>query len=261
MSSPAFVTYAVGDIHGRADLLQAAIDQIGAHAKGKDHRLVFLGDYVDRGPDSRTVINMLINLQRFRPMICLKGNHEDLMLGALADMEGPTMAHWLRAGGEATLTSYGIDLERPTWPKVPAHHIRWLAGLPLTTADEHRIYVHAGLEPGVSFPMQDEQTFMWIRERFLRAPQAELPTHIVHGHTPFWAGKTIPSEPELLPHRSNLDTQAYASGVLTVGVFDSRSPGGPVELIPVRGAPGVQSEFGDEPAGAAGRRRIARRVR
>jgi serine/threonine protein phosphatase 1 len=97
--------------------------------------------------------------------------------------------------------------------------------------------VHAGLAPKTPFHRQSEETCLWIRERFLRARARDFDGHIVHGHTPLWDGKPDFTQPELLAHRTNLDTGAFASGVLTVGCFDDASDGGPVELLRAVGAP------------------------
>ncbi|HWA60379.1 MAG TPA: hypothetical protein VG939_03350, partial [Caulobacteraceae bacterium] len=93
------------------------------------------------------------------------------------------------------------------------------------------IYVHAGLAPKTPLGRQSEDVCLWIRERFLRARPKDLEAHVVHGHTPVWEGKPDFTLPELLPHRTNLDTGAFASGVLTIGVFDPAEPGGPVEVL------------------------------
>ena len=250
-------TYAVGDLHGRLDLLRLAVDAIAARVGDAPFRVVFLGDYVDRGPESRGVIEFLMDLQKRWPVTCLKGNHEELMVQAVTQPGGDRLEHWLRNGGDATLRSYGVDPDGDL-EGVPREHVRWMSGLPRTTGDGHRIYVHAGVEPGVPIERQKEQTLLWIRERFLQARAGSFEAHVVHGHTPVWAGKPDPSEPELLPHRTNLDTGAFATGVVAIAVFDSEIPGGPVEVIRIRG-----ETFGslrlvledDEPApGGAARR-------
>jgi serine/threonine protein phosphatase 1 len=230
-------SYAVGDIHGRLDLLDLALEAIERHAQGRDCRVVFLGDYIDRGPDSRGVLERLIGLQRDIGAICLKGNHEDMMVRAFTDARPSDFARWRACGSRATLQSYGAGEDDDPMDAVPRDHIRWVAALPLTTADPNRIYVHAGLMPRTRFREQKEGTFLWIREAFLRAQPGDFETHIVHAHTPLWDGKRDPSQPELLAHRTNLDTAAFATGVLSVGVFDRLTPGGPVEVLSVRGEP------------------------
>jgi serine/threonine protein phosphatase 1 len=244
----------VGDIHGRLDLLLSAVEGISDHVGYAPFRLVCLGDYVDRGPDSRGVIDFLMALQRRWPVVCLKGNHEELMLEAVGDPRGGRLDRWLDYGGEQTLASYDLGRDSDLSAGIPAEHLRWLASLPSTTGDGRRVYVHAGLMPGAPIHRQKDETFLWIRERFLAARPSEFEAHVVHGHTPRWAGKPDPAAPELLEHRTNLDTGAYATGVLTVGVFDADTPGGPVELITIRGAPA--EPVADDPAdGSPPRRR------
>jgi serine/threonine protein phosphatase 1 len=228
-------TYAVGDVHGRLDLLRRAVLAISDHVGKGSFRVVFLGDYVDRGPDSRGVIEFLMALQRRWPVVCLKGNHEELMLQAIADPAGRRLERWLEYGGEETLMSYGLGRDDDLAAKLPQEHLRWMAGLPATTGDKHRVYVHAGLLPGTPADQQSEETFLWIRERFLEAPAGEFEAHVVHGHSPLWEGKPDPAEPELLEHRTNLDTGAFATGVLTVAVFDAEMAGGPIEVLKVQG--------------------------
>jgi serine/threonine protein phosphatase 1 len=230
-------TYAVGDIHGRLDLLRSAVESIVAHAAGRRFRIVFLGDYVDRGPESRGVVEFLIDLQRRWPIVCLKGNHEDLMNRAVTEPDAAKMRRWLDNGGAYALRSYGLEPDGDPATSVPSEHIRWLAGLPLTTGDAYRIFVHAGLLPRKPMHRQAEQTCLWIREPFLSARPGDFEAHIVHGHTPVWAGKRDAGEPELLEHRTNLDTAAFATGVLCVGVFDAQVRGGPIEVIKIRGEP------------------------
>ena len=213
--------YAVGDVHGRLDLLQTAWATIQEDNGGQAGRVVFLGDYVDRGPDSRGVVEFLMRAQASAEVTCLKGNHEQMMVDALRG--AAPMSWWIDNGGDATLASYG----RAVTPE----HLDWMAGLPLMDRDAHRVYVHAGLMPNVPVEEQDEEACLWIRERFLRAPGDQLPAHVVHGHTPFWAGKPDPRQPELLEHRTNLDTGAYMTGVLTIGVFDPATPGGPIRVL------------------------------
>ena len=229
-------TYVITDIHGRYDLLMKAVEQVRAdlESRAETAQLVFLGDYVDRGPQSREVVEFLSG--ELMGVTCLKGNHEELMIQALQNRDPEIALTWTVNGGQATLRSYeAIASEEFGTDTTLAHHVEWMAGLPSACEDEHRIYVHAGLMPRVPLAAQEDEVLLWIRERFLRARAAEFPDgkHIVHGHTPSWARKLDPSQPELLPHRTNLDTGAFATGVLTVGVFDANLPGGPVATIPV----------------------------
>ncbi|MEO9211732.1 MAG: metallophosphoesterase family protein [Caulobacteraceae bacterium] len=230
--------YAIGDIHGRIDLLDLALEAIAAHARGYA-RIVTLGDYVDRGPGSRRVVERLMALGAAGACLCLKGNHEALMLDSLWGRDARAFDHWLANGGGETLASYGARAEdrKSALAVVPEAHLRWMERLPLTTADAHRVYVHAGLAPGVPLENQGEAACLWIREAFLRAGPGEFSAHVVHGHTPLWAEKRDAARPERLSHRTNLDTGAFATGVLSVGVFDPATPGGPVEILEARGPP------------------------
>jgi serine/threonine protein phosphatase 1 len=228
-------TYAIGDVHGRLDLVERAVEMIAEHVGNAPFRVIFLGDYIDRGPDSRGVIDLLMDLQKRWPVVCLKGNHEELMLQALNEPSGGRMSRWLEYGGVHTLASYGVDENSDLMEGIPREHVRWLSGLPRTTGDGHRIYVHAGLAPGTPIHRQKEQTFLWIRERFLQAKASDFEAHVVHGHTPIWEGKPDPAAPELLEHRTNIDTAPFATGVLSIAVFDAERPGGPVEVLQVRG--------------------------
>lgn len=217
--------FAIGDIHGRLDLLRLAAKAIDTYLSDRAARgvAIFLGDYVDRGPDSRGVIEFLMNAQRNAPLLCLKGNHEEMMLEALTSGD---CSRWIASGGAATLSSYGGE-------DIPPEHIAWLSSLPTIAELGNRIFVHAGLMPGVPLKDQKDEWRMWIRERFLLAGNEFIDwPHIVHGHTPIYHLKPNPAEPELLPWRTNLDTGAFHTGVLTVGVFTDAKPG-PIELLRV----------------------------
>lgn len=216
------MTYAIGDIHGRLDLLERADRLIAAHAAERSYQVICLGDYVDRGPDSAGVIAFLMRAEQEGRYLCLKGNHEEMMVEGAA---GEGMDFWLDNGGDATLASYGgvLSLE----------HLKWAYSLPIRIRDDYRIYVHAGLMPDLAYEDQDDATCLWIRGRFLTAPASAFPAHVVHGHTPSHADKRVMDQPELLPHRTNLDTGACLTGVLSVGVFESDAPGGPIEILRV----------------------------
>jgi serine/threonine protein phosphatase 1 len=226
-ASPETPIYAVGDIHGRDDLLDLMLDLIESDAGARPATVVFLGDYIDRGPGSHEVIRTLKRGPRRGGdhFICLKGNHEQLMLEAQAG--GRAESLWLQNGGDATRRSYDGD---PT----PAD-LDWAADLPLLHETADHIFVHAGLMPGYAVSEQSPEWLMWIRDRFLEAAP-EWGRHVVHGHTPQWRRKPDPAEPELLGHRTNLDTKAWQSGVLTAGVFEA--PGGPRRLLRRHGPPG-----------------------
>lgn len=217
------LTFAIGDVHGRLDLLERAFGLIWAHAGARTFQIVCLGDYIDRGPDSRGVIDFLIQEQPRAPLTCLKGNHEAMLLAAVEEGEWTT---WLHNGGEETMASYRG--ERP-----PPEHLRWLRRLPVCARDADRLYVHAGFRPGVPLADQEEEACVWIRHKFLIADAHELPGHVVHGHTPVHIDKLAMEQPECLPHRTNLDTGACWTDVLGVGVFEPGRPE-PVEVLSVR---------------------------
>lgn len=209
------LTYAIGDIHGCAELLDALLDRIAAHAAGRGHHLVFLGDYIDRGPDSAAVLRTVSRLNWAEPerVTCLMGNHERMLLDALQTPQAA--GHWLANGGDATLASFGAreaaDLPRDT--------LDWLEALPTVHGDAARWYVHAGFRPGIEAPDPDVHDRLWIREPFLGA-DFDFGRHVVHGHTPLRGGR-----PDVRRFRTNLDTAAVYGGALTAGVFsDARGP-------------------------------------
>lgn len=208
-------TYAIGDIHGRFDLLIKAIAAIADDAGDGGADVVCLGDYIDRGPQSREVVETLMG-GPFRPsdtLTCLKGNHEDIAVQVRDDPS--KLSWWVRNGGGATLRSYG--------GAIPAGHLMWMEGLPLAHFIGGRIFVHAGLMPGVPLDEQTPEVMMWVRRPFLEA-EHDFGAHVVHGHTPQHEGKVMTREPELLRYRTNLDTGAFDTGILAVGVFDDTQP-------------------------------------
>ena len=221
-------TYAIGDVHGRADLLAEALARIDRDAQGREPRIICLGDMVDRGPQSREAVSLLKRRAERCGLEVLRGNHEVMMLNAFS--EGAARRdHWKRSGGVATLASYLPPNTGSAGMTLLREHLAWIDQLPLVLRDAHRTYVHAGLKPFCTAE-PDEATCLWIREPFLTAGAKGFTSHVVHGHTPTWAGKPHAGLPELLGHRTNLDTAAYLTGVLTVGVFDPDVAGGPREL-------------------------------
>jgi serine/threonine protein phosphatase 1 len=206
-----YLTCAIGDIHGCRAMLDALLARCERYAAGRALRLVFLGDYIDRGPDSRGVIARLVALQQQRPddVICLRGNHEVLLLDAVASGD-PTL--WFANGGMATLASYGI--REPS--ALPADHLRWLAALPVSFDDDLRFFVHAGANPDRPLHAQRQEDLVWIRQPFLSQPH-DFGRLVVHGHTPERSGR-----PDLRSWRLNLDTGAVYGGRLTAAVFDDR---------------------------------------
>jgi len=218
--------YAVGDIHGRADLLtrlMRLIDEDAEHAPEIRKVIVFLGDYVDRGFQSRDVIEYLSSgvLDRYETYF-LKGNHEYAFEMFLSD---PTFGpEWARFGGAETLMSYGIQpprskIDKSGWEQVcaklnqalPLEHRRFLNGLLLFKELGDYLFVHAGLRPGLALAEQNERDFLWIRDEFINDTGA-FDRMIVHGHTPI-------SDPHRDHRRIGIDTGAYLTGKLTAAVF------------------------------------------
>lgn len=219
--------YAVGDVHGRADLLadlQTLIVKDADKAAQSRRVVVYLGDYVDRGPDSAGVLDRLIGqpLAGFEEVF-LMGNHEEFLLDFLSDPSvGPV---WLRNGGDATLSSYGIDVtedDTRDWAAVserlrqvlPAAHLAFLETLGVSHREGDYFFAHAGIRPGVSLDKQDEEDLLWIREPFLDAAE----THevvVVHGHTTVEAA-------EVHDNRIAVDTGAVWSGRLTAAILHDR---------------------------------------
>ena len=213
------VVYAIGDVHGcraELDMLEAMIVSDSADVEGEKW-LVMLGDYVDRGPRSADVLDRLCSSPPagFR-RICIAGNHEVMMLAFLA---APTTdSDWLRFGGIETLASYHIDMpafRRASMSRrkqilqshIPAEHIEFLEGLPLSLTLPETVFVHAGIRPDLPLEAQSESDMLWIREPFL-SNLAPLPYIVVHGHTPT-------AEPQLFGSRIGIDTGAFATGILT----------------------------------------------
>lgn len=207
------LTYAIGDIHGCSNKLCDLLARCEADVEGRHAKLIFLGDYIDRGPDSRGVIELLMDLQQARPdqVICLMGNHEDLLLAA-AD-HSAWEDRWLRNGGTQTLGSYGVSAPRD----LPKAQVDWLRQLPKFHDDGRRFFVHAGIHPNRALNLQDETDLLWIKEPFLSSNK-DFGRLIVHGHSP-----TSDRRPEIRINRLNIDTGAVFGGPLTAAVFDAYS--------------------------------------
>ncbi|MEM1374898.1 MAG: metallophosphoesterase family protein [Pseudomonadota bacterium] len=215
--------YAIGDIHGHLDKLDHALALIEADG-GRDAEVIFVGDYVDRGPDSRAVIDRLIEgLGAGRNWTCLKGNHDRMMEWFFEEEEprhDPQLLvgyHWLheRLGGLTTLASYGVEvpdrmrigeLHQIALPKVPQSHLEFLRGLSISAEREGLFFAHAGIRPGIRLSDQTEEDLIWIRQSFLQYKRAH-PKLIVHGHTPAEAN-------EHAGNRVNLDGGAAYGGAL-----------------------------------------------
>ena len=225
------VIYAIGDIHGRLDLLTALHETIAADAADRPARnkvVVYLGDYVSRGKDSHGVVERVCNwLPNGFVRITLKGNHEDLLLRFLGG-ELEAGAHWFDYGGRDTLFGYGVKVAHQTHSDtqlaelrnrfasaLPRSHLDFFESLQISYRAGGYCFVHAGIRPGVPLAEQRDQDRMWIRSSFLES-DADHGAVVVHGHC-------ISDEPEIRRNRIGIDTGAYRSGVLTCLVLDGET--------------------------------------
>ena len=228
--------YVIGDIHGRADLLEAMIAAIARDLNERpveDSLTVTLGDYIDRGADSRSVLDRLVRNPFPTGFVALKGNHEDMLINFLAN---PSSAdHWRWLGGLETLHSYGVDvapLRRglryeeaadSLRAAMPPEHLNFLATLrPMLTVERYFL-CHAGVRPGIPLSRQSENDLLWIRDEFLEST-VDFGKIVVHGHTPI-------QEPELRANRINIDTGAFMTGRLTCAVLEGTA----VRFLTARG--------------------------
>jgi serine/threonine protein phosphatase 1 len=217
--------YAVGDLHGRVDLLERLLFHIDDDlAKFPAQRAVhvFLGDYIDRGPDSRLVLDRLIQRGRTHELVCLKGNHELFLLDFFRNPQ--VLKQWRLYGGLDTLMSYGVvppfdpkeqpeGLAASLYKAMPAEHFEFLDRLQTSFECGDYFFVHAGVRPGVPIAQQQEKDLLWIRDEFLQS-EHDFGKAIIHGHTP------VPRA-EIRANRINLDTGAYATGVLTCLILEA----------------------------------------
>jgi serine/threonine protein phosphatase 1 len=217
--------YAVGDIHGRADLLLNLFLRINDDLKARpivDSVQVFLGDYIDRGPNSRQVIDLLLTRQQAHRLTLLKGNHEDCVLRFLNDPG--VLSEWRSIGGVPTILSYGVTPTRHDDPHaqheiamalaqaMPESHRNFFQTLAHSFTCGDFFFAHAGVRPGIPLERQSQQDLLGIREDFLWHEE-NFGKVVVHGHTPA-------KEPEVRRNRINIDTGAYATGRLTCLVLE-----------------------------------------
>ncbi|MFY2823049.1 metallophosphoesterase family protein [Ruegeria sp. MALMAid1280] len=227
MTSP---IYAVGDIHGQHEMLEDALRLVEQDG-GPDARVVFLGDYVDRGPNSRGVLDLLIEGQRAgRNWVMVKGNHDRMFArfvqgGEIADKHLPVTLNWLdpRLGGRETLASYRVavtdrdrifQVQERARADVPQAHTDFLNGLPAYHQEGELLFVHAGIRPGIPLEQQTEDDLVWIRNEFLME-SGPHPWLVVHGHTPV-------DRAEHCGNRVNLDTGAGYGKPLATAVFEGK---------------------------------------
>lgn len=221
------VVYAIGDVHGctgQLDALHEAIVADAATRSATRRVLVWLGDYVDRGPNSRGVLDRLLSPPPGFDAIALKGNHEQFLLDFLADPSiGP---HWMMNGGAETLASYGIPimdgcyfradrwdaLSRALRDALPPAHRRLLDRLRPSHREGDYLFVHAGIRPGTPLDEQEIDDLIWIRGEFLFS-EADHGATVVHGHT-------ISDEPQIRPNRIGIDTGSFFSDHLTALVLE-----------------------------------------
>ena len=205
------ITFAVGDIHGCLGKLKRLLAVCETHAGERPVRYVFLGDYIDRGPDSRGVVEFLMRWQAERPgaVVCLRGNHEQLAIDA--HRRESAMPLWLRNGAEATQRNYP-----ETQGRIPDDQLAWLDALPFWHDDGLRFFVHAGVDLKRPLHRQLEEVMIWMREPFLTdSDKIDCGRFIVHGHTPLKSG-----EPDMRKNRLDLDTAAVLGGPLSAAAFD-----------------------------------------
>ncbi len=200
--------FAIGDIHGCLEKIKALIQRIPIRW-GRDV-LVFLGDYVDRGPDPAGVVQFMVELQAECPgsVICLKGNHEVMFMDFLKN--GTASGAFLTFGGDKTLKSYDISLDTPGREAarlIPFSHLKFLKSLPICLETDKYFLVHAGVKPGFPLDKQKEEDMLWIRHKFIKSDY-DWGKRIIFGHTPF-------DTPLLKPNKIGIDTGAVYGGRLT----------------------------------------------
>jgi len=203
---------AIGDIHGCNRKLKQLLDRI----KVDPHAdiLVFIGDYIDRGPEVRGVIDTLRDLKEAcRNVVCLRGNHEDMFLNYY--LEGQDEELFMYNGGQSTLSSYGLTLaDARAGTGFPENHLRFLSSLPLSYETQEYLFVHAGLRPGVPLAAQSPDDLLWIRREFIDA-ECDFGKTVVFGHTSLY-------KPLIEKNKIGIDTGAVYGGCLTCIELPSR---------------------------------------
>jgi len=225
---PGVRIYAVGDIHGRLDLLNELLARIGDDMSARPATRsvsIFLGDYIDRGPSSRETIDRLIAHAAANESVFLKGNHEQIAISCLRDRG--LFERWMRLGGLETLMSYGITLaalsddrqivrlQAAFHDALPQSHFRFFRDLQSSFTCGDYFFAHAGVKPDIPLSRQKESDLLWIRQEFLSS-RDDFGKIVIHGHTPA-------RDVQVEPNRVNIDTGAFATGRLTCLVIDESS--------------------------------------
>jgi serine/threonine protein phosphatase 1 len=220
------VIYAIGDIHGRSDCLARVhelIDQDVARRSRRESAVeIYIGDYVDRGQDSKGVIELLLRRAKMTPVVLLRGNHETTMEAFLRGLT--TFEDWRKLGGLETILSYDVDARallanggtirpRDVAERLPVSHTRFFSKLKSFYICGRYCFVHAGMRPGIPLERQSIEDLIWIRDDFLNFA-GDFGYIVVHGHTPT-------PDVEFLPNRVNIDTGAYATNRLSAIRIDS----------------------------------------
>jgi serine/threonine protein phosphatase 1 len=233
-TQPGTRVYAIGDVHGRPDLLERMLDAVERHDAQRGPRtrreVVLVGDIIDRGPHPRAALQVLHNAARHFPgLVTLLGNHEEMLLRALAGDE-VTIRGWMRVGGAETVESFGLaplaegeDFVAALQRAVPSEWVEWLQSWPLTARSGDYFICHAGVKPGVALARQSRRDLLWVRDEFLGDPR-DHGAIIVHGHT-------ISEEVEIRRNRIGIDTGAYRTGTLSAVCLE----GTEVEVLTVHG--------------------------
>jgi serine/threonine protein phosphatase 1 len=236
-TEPGTRVYAIGDVHGRPDMLARMLDAVERHDTQRGPRtrreVVFVGDIIDRGPHSREALQVLHNAGRHFPgLVTLLGNHEEMLLRALAGDE-VTIRGWMRVGGAETVESFGlaplaegedaVPFVTALQRAVPSEWVEWLQSWPLTARTGDYFICHAGVKPGVALARQSRRDLLWARHEFLEDPR-DHGAIIVHGHT-------ISEEVEIRRNRIGIDTGAYRTGTLSAVCLE----GTDVEVLTVHG--------------------------
>jgi len=206
-------TICIPDLHGRYDLLKKALDLIDGYQEGGE--VIFLGDYIDRGEQSKEVIETLMrgSTNPKWEWKIIRGNHEDMLIEG---WKGPkdTFVWWANNGGDTTIASFGGT--------IPDDVKNWMDQLPRYLWDDHRVYTHAGASNGYPLEKQSEEVTQWMRWKDSHN-HAIYGRHVVHGHTP-------KKKPELHEWRTNLDIGAVYNDKLAIGIFKKDTPGGPLYI-------------------------------